>query len=71
VTPPAGGARGSLNLARLVLCAFVAISRARLGLRLRQSTHIPIASDIKMLDLPQSRQIPTKKIEIEKNMFLA
>jgi len=58
-------------LARLILCAFAAISRACLGLFLRQSTHTPIASDIKMLDLPQSRQIPTKKIETERNMFLA
>jgi len=58
-------------LARLVLCAFAAISRACLGLFLRQSMHTPIAFDIKILDLPQSRQMPTKKIEIERNMFLA
>jgi hypothetical protein len=71
VTPPAGGARGSLNLARLVLCDFAAISRACLGLLLRQSMQTPIVSDIKMLDLPQSWQTPTKKVEIERNMFFA
>jgi hypothetical protein len=58
-------------LARLVLCAFAAISRACLGLFLRQSTQTPIASDVNILDLPQSWQTPTKKVEIERNMFLA
>jgi hypothetical protein len=31
----------------------------------------PTASDIKRSDLPQTRQVPTKKVEIERNMFLA
>lgn len=31
----------------------------------------PIASHVNVLDLPQSRQTPTKKVEIERNMFLA
>jgi hypothetical protein len=70
-TPPLGGAGGSLNLALLILCALAATSRAFLGLHLRQSTQTPTALDIKRSDLPQTRQVPTKKVEVGRNMFLA